>query len=91
MSMTVVFKMPGVSQQQYDQVIKALEAKGAGKPDGRLYHIASAMKDGWMVIDIWESEGKLGQFAEVLMPTLQAAGITPPQPEVYPTYKVIPG
>ena len=91
MAIAAVFNIPGMTQQQYDQVIKDLEAKGAGNPDGRLYHVASLSEAGGLVIDVWESEEKLGQFGEVLIPTLVAAGVTPAEAQIHPVHNIIEG
>lgn len=89
MAITVVFQVPGMTSEQYDGVIKDLEAKGLGAPDGRLFHVASPTPEGWFVVDVFESEEKLNKFAESLMPILAAAGVTPPRPTVYPVHNII--
>ncbi len=61
MAVTAVFDT-GMSQQQYDQVVKALEAAGLGSPDGRIHHVASISKNSVFVVDLWESEEKLGRM-----------------------------
>ena len=88
-NITVVFDMPQVTAAQYDQVIKGLEAAGAGNPKGRLYHIASPKDGGWFVVDVWESGELLNQFAQTLIPIMQEADVTPPQPQVYPVHNMI--
>ncbi len=91
MAITAVFKVPTMTSEQYDKVIKELEVKGAGAPDGRLHHVASPDGAGWFVVDIWESEEKLDKFAQVLMPTLEGVGVTPPEPEIRPLHNIIKG
>ena len=91
MPITAFFDVPGMSAKQYDQTIAALEAKGLGAPDGRLYHVAWSTPDGWCVLDVWESEEKLGQFAEALVPIILGIGATPPKPQIYPAYNIIEG
>ncbi|RMD97969.1 MAG: hypothetical protein D6814_08495 [Calditrichaeota bacterium] len=91
MAITVVFQVPGMTAAQYDRVITDLEAKGLGAPDGRMFHLASSTADGWFVVDVFESQEKLGRFAEDLMPILAAAGVTPPEPVVYPLHNMIAG
>lgn len=88
-TITVMFDMPGVTSAQYDQVIKDLEAAGEGSPKGRLYHVAYPTEAGWLVVDVWESGELLDRFAQTLVPIMQKAGITPPQPRVYPAYNII--
>jgi hypothetical protein len=33
-----------------------------------LAHLAGPIPDGWLVVDVWESEAAFGRFAEQLMP-----------------------
>ncbi len=91
MAITAVFKVPTMTSEQYDKVIKELEVKGAGAPDGRLYHVASPDGAGFLVVDIWESEEKLEKFAQVLMPMLEGVGVTPAEPEIRPLHNIIKG
>jgi hypothetical protein len=90
-AITVVFDMPSVTAAQYEQVIRGLEVAGAGNPEGRLYHVASAKEGGWLVVDVWESGELLNQFAQTLAPIMHTAGVTPPQLQVYPVHKIIEG
>ena len=53
-TITVLFDMLNVTAVQYDEVIKGLQAAGAGNPEGRLYHFASPKEEGWLVVDVWE-------------------------------------
>ena len=87
----VVFDVSGMNREQYDQVIKNLEAAGQEKPSGRLYDVASPTPGGWLVVDVWDSRGHLDAFARTLMPTLQKAGVPPPQPKICPVHNIIKG
>jgi hypothetical protein len=89
MTITVIFDVPGMTAVQYDNVMADLENVGVSAPAGRLYHNAAAKPDGWLVVDVWESPAHLDQFAQTLMPVLAQNGVTPPQPQVYPTHNVI--
>ena len=91
MAIAAIFEVAGMTAEQYDQTVADLEAKGAGAPDGRLSHVACPTDSGWFVMDVWESEEKMGQFAEVLMPILGAAGITPPEPRILQVHNTIEG
>ncbi len=91
MAIAAVFEVPGMTAQQYDRVIRELDRAGHGAPDGRLHHVAAATEDGWLVVDVWESPEQLQRFADVLMPRLQAASVTPPRPRVYPAHSVVGG
>ena len=76
MAIVVEFNLAGMTATQYDGIIKDLESKGAGSPDGRMSHVAAPSADGWFVVDVWESQEQFDKFGEVLVPTLQAAGVT---------------
>jgi hypothetical protein len=89
MATTYVFEMPGVTQKQYDQVMRDLEGAGAASPDGRSYHVSMALPQGWMVIDVWDSDDKFGRFAQTLVPILQRNGIVPPQPRTLPVHNIV--
>ncbi len=45
---------------------------------------AAATENGVLVVDIWESEESLGQFAEKLMPIIAGTGATLPEPRILP-------
>ncbi len=85
----VVLEMPGVTAQQYDQVLKGLEAQGALHQKERPYHVAAPTPEGWLVVDVWTSAEAFGQFGQTLAPIMQSAGVTPPQPRIYPVHNVM--
>ena len=84
-----IFDAPGMTAAQYDEVMKDLEAAGAGNPKGRQSHVAASKEEGWLVVDVWESPDSLNQFASTLIPILQKNGITPPQPQVFPAHNIL--
>ena len=97
MAITAVFDLSGMPQQgsmtqlQYDQVVRDLNAKGLGAPNGRLYHVASASGNGLLIVDVWESEEALGKFSEGLIPIILASGATPAEPRILPVHNIIEG
>ena len=91
MAILAEFNQPGMTAAQYDRVIQELERQGVGAPDDRSYHFAAPSADGWFVVDVWESQAQLDKFAEVLMPTLQAAGIAAAAPEIRALHNTIIG
>jgi hypothetical protein len=90
MAITVLLEIPGMDQAKYDKLIQKLQATGAA-PEGRLYHIASGKDNGMLAVDVWESPEKLQAFAGKLMPLLQELGVTPKEPQVYPTFFAVAG
>ena len=80
-----------MSTQQYDACIRKLEAAGAGKPAGRLYHASFLNGDKVAVFDVWDSQQSFDRFGETLMPILKEIGVDPGQPAVMPIHNVIKG
>lgn len=92
MSIITVFNLATMSAEKYNEAIRGLEAAGQGKPEGRLYHVASRQDDGSIIVtDIWESAELLEEFGKTLIPILNQAGVTPVEPKVYPVLNVIEG
>ena len=89
MAITAIFEGADFSQQQYNQVLKDLEAAGLGAPNGRIHHQGAVMETGMLIVDIWESEELLGQFAEKLIPIIAGTGATPPEPRILPLLNTI--
>ena len=83
------FNVVGFMPEQYNQVIKDLEAAGKEKYAGRLCHIATQQPDGLLVTDVWESEEALNKFSETLIPILINNGVTPAQPILRPLLNMI--
>ena len=83
------FTTKGMSTQQYDQILKDLEAAGLANPAGRLYHIAGVSGDTFMVTDVWESEESFARFGETLMPLIAKAGVEAVPPNIFPLYNLI--
>lgn len=83
MSLLCVFDLHTMDVDKYQKAIKGLEEAGQGHPDGRLYHIASLQKEGFITVtDIWESAEKLDKFGKTLVPVLKKAGVEPVEPKV---------
>lgn len=86
MAITALFEVPGMNADHFDKVLDGLDEAGQVEPDGRMFHVASPTDGGWLVVDVWESEEKLGAFAGILMPIIAGLGITPPQPRIAPVH-----
>lgn len=91
MSIVAVFNAPNMAQHQYDQVVQGLTNLFGPdlRPQGRSHHVAFAIEQGMMVVDVWDSPEQLARFGEHLVPLLMAAGVTPPPtPRIYPLHQV---
>lgn len=91
MAIGIYFNPASMSAAQYDEVIRRLEAAGAGAPAGRLYHACFGSSSKLQVFDVWETQADFDKFGETLMPILQQIGLDTGQPAVEPVHHVIPG
>ena len=83
------FHFPGMTADQYDQLIKGVDAAEADDPslsEGRVIHVAMPEDGGWFVFDVWESEDALGKMGAVLGPLFTKHGFEMAQPKVYPVH-----
>ena len=85
-----VFQASGLTEQQYEASVRGVtggknrvESPADWPVEGLLVHIAGQGKDGFRVIDVWDSEESFQRFGEVIVPILEELGIDI-QPEVYP-------
>lgn len=86
MAVLVVHESVGGTQEQYEQVAARLTEAGLNQPsdwpvDGLLSHAAGPTDNGWIVVDVWESEEALQRFGEVIGPVLQEIGF-PGEPRI---------
>jgi hypothetical protein len=91
MAIAIYFSPKSMSTQQYDACISKLDATGAGKPAGRLYHACFGDGDKLAVFDVWDSQESFERFGPILMPILKEIGVDPGEPQVMPIHKVIAG
>ena len=91
MALAITFKPVSMDIRRYDEVIRRLEATGAGAPAGRLYHACHGEGDDLRVVDVWESMETFQRFGQTLMPLLQELGIDPGKPEIRPIHNILVG
>ena len=91
MAISIYINSASMTAAQYDDIIGRLDAVGAGKPAGRLYHACFGSSDKLQLFDIWESQQAFDKFGETLMPILQEMGLATGQPVVEPVHNLIPG
>jgi hypothetical protein len=91
MSLVLHFKPSGFSFAAYKEVLKQLEAAGAGSPKGRSYHVCYGDPSNVQVTDIWDSVEDFQAFGKTLVPIMQALGADPGQPEIQEVNNVIVG
>ncbi len=91
MAISVYINPASATAAQYDEIIRRLDAAGAGKPAGRLYHACFGSGDKLQVFDIWESRQAFDKFGETMMPIVQEVGVDLGQPMVEPVHNLIQG
>src|SRR5579862_3613790 len=95
MPVVAVFQGPNVSQQVYEDSIRALtggkdrvESPADWPVPGLLVHVAGTGPNGFRVVDVWESEEAFNRFGAVIGPILQNLGVEA-QPDVGPTHTLV--
>jgi hypothetical protein len=89
MAIGVYFATQSMNAQRYSEVVKQLEAAGAGSPKGRLYHASFGDTNDLQVFDVWDSQAEFDAFGAILMPILAKNGVTPAQPQIMPIHNII--
>ena len=91
MAIAMMFDVPGVTEQQYDQVTEKLRQRSVTLPtSGQLLHAAGPIDGGWRTVDVWESQEAADRFfQEHLAAIFAEVGITADQsPQVFPVHAV---
>ncbi len=91
MAIVIRFTSQGMTAAKYDEIVRRLEAAGAGAPAGRLYHVCFGDKENLRVSDIYDSRENFEEFGKTLMPILQDVGVDPGQPEFFEVHNIIKG
>jgi hypothetical protein len=81
----------GFTAAKYDELLKRLDAAGAGSPAGRLYHVCFGDPNELRVSDIWESRGAFEKFGETLRPLMEEMGLPAPEIEFFEVHNIIEG
>ena len=88
MSIVVRFAPESATTEQYDEVVRLLEADGHLSPDGQDYHVAFVIDGNLRVSEIWDSQKQFEAHGQDLMPVLEKVGIDPGQPEIHQVHNV---
>jgi len=91
MSFIFHFRPAGFPLTAYKEVIKQLDAAGAGSPKGRSHHVCYGDPNNVQVTDVWDSMEDFQAFGQTLVPIMQALGADPGQPEIQEVNNIIVG
>ena len=77
MAVGVFMEFPGVTREQYEQLVQGLGLSGL--PEGELIHVCGPTSDGgWRTVDVWESQEAFERFANVAAhPPGAGTGVSP--------------
>lgn len=75
MAIGVFFYPDDMTAEQYNEVLRRLEAAGQAAPKGRQHHFAFGQDQSLVVVDVWESFEDFDAFADHLAPILQDLNI----------------
>lgn len=89
MSTVMTMEWPGMTPDQYSQVMRALDLDGKA-PSGGIFHVAGFKGNTLCITDIWESQQSFEKFQkERLAPALQKVGITSqPKVQFFPVHNI---
>ena len=91
MSFVLRFTPKNFTAAKYEEVIRQLNAAGAGAPKGRNYHVCFGDPDNLHVSDIWDNMEDFQEFGKTLVPIMHSIGVDPGQPVVIPVHNIIVG
>ncbi len=79
-SVGVQVDYPGVTLEQYDEVVEIIGLlPGGPPPSGVLFHCVTETDDGIRIIDVWESREALSAFqVETIGPLFRKIGVLYP-------------
>jgi hypothetical protein len=84
------FDNSGMTREDYEKVLSELKAEGKLFDERRPSHVAFQKGDNFCVIDVWNSEEELNDFAQnTLFPIFKKVNVTPQPPEVYSVHNYL--
>jgi hypothetical protein len=91
MALIIHFAPRNMNQDKYAEILRRLEAAGAGAPRGRLHHTCYGSRETLRVIDIFDSLQNFEAFGGTLLPILHSVGVELEQPVVTEVHHIIRG
>ncbi len=89
MSTVMLMEWAGITQDQYNQVLRNLDLD-KNPPSGGIFHVAGFSGNALRVLDVWESQQAFEKFQkDRLNAAVQKAGITSqPKVQFYPVHNI---
>jgi hypothetical protein len=80
-----------MDEKKYAEVMRRLDAAGAGAPAGRIHHTCYGDRRALRVTDIYDTAQSFEVFGQTLVPILAQLGIDVGQPEVVEVHNIVRG
>jgi hypothetical protein len=82
--------VPSSTVEQYDEVMRRLQASGEMPADGFDYHVAFLADGQLLVSEVWDSAEQLAAFGERIMPLLADVALEHSgQPELFQVHNIV--
>jgi hypothetical protein len=91
MALIIHFTPKGMDDKKYAEVLRRLQAAGAGAPSGRLHHTCHGDVRALRVTDVFDTAQSFEAFGRTLGPILAELGIEVGQPEVIEVHNILRG
>jgi hypothetical protein len=94
MLIMAVHQVPSLTQERYEEVVRRLTGKAriesaADLPfEGLLVHVAGQGKDGFCIVDVFDSEDAVARFNQAMSSIPREVGIEEP-PEFFPAHTFV--
>jgi quinol monooxygenase YgiN len=87
MALAMLAEIPGLTRQQYESVVKAVNQ--AGTPAGALFHAGGPSDSGYRVVEVWQTREAAEAFygSELYRQAVTAAEVRT-EPEIVMTWTV---
>ena len=90
-----IHHVPSLTQGRYEEVVRQLtqgqsrlETPADGGIEGLLAHVTGQGRDGFWVVDVWESQAAADRFGEQVAPIAREVGIEEPM-ETMPVHTFV--
>jgi hypothetical protein len=91
-----VHQVPSLTRERYEEVVRRLtngektrfESPADTPFEGLLVHVAAETEDGFMIVDVFESQEAYERFGKEIAPIPKEVGIEEP-PKAYPAHTFI--
>ena len=95
MAVLAVHQVPSLTRERYEEVVSRLtegksrfESMNEVPFEGLLVHVAAETEDGFLIVDVFDSQESFEKFGEEIAPIPREVGIEEP-PKAYPAHTFV--